>query len=129
MAQRSEAADAKRLAVLGDEIERWRRTRLRRRPMPAHLWEEAVRLARQLGVSPVKAALGLNYESLKERVGRSASASAAAPSMDFVEMSGAQLLATTGPVVEVVDGQGVRLAPGSALDVAEVVQAFRRREA
>jgi hypothetical protein len=101
--------------------------------MPAHLWEEAVCLARQLGVFPVKAALRLNYESLKERIARSDAASAAVPSAGFVEMSGAQLLAATGPVVEVSDAQGVRLtvrlAPGSALDVAEVVQAFRRREA
>ncbi len=101
--------------------------------MPAKLWEEAVCLARQLGVYRVKLGLGLNYQSLKDRVACSGAVSAAAPSTGFVEMSGAQLLEGAGSVVELSDSEGmrltIRLARGTALDVAEVVHAFRRRQA
>jgi len=123
-------ADTKRVAALREGIERWRQARPKTRPMPAPLWEEAVCLARQHGVFRIKAALGLNFESLKERVERRSPASACASS-SFIEMSGAQLL-MAGSVVEVSDGHGrqltVRLAPGSALDVAQLVAAFGRRE-
>jgi len=101
--------------------------------MPAHLWEEAVALARQLGVHPVKAALRLNYESLRQRLERQRLERAGAASADFVELTGAQLLEspTAGPVVEISDPGGhrltVRLPPGAALDVARLVEAFRGR--
>ncbi len=97
--------------------------------MPAHLWDEAVGLARRLGLSPVKAALGLNYESLKERLEESGDRREA-PSARFIEVSGAQLVPAAGPVIELANADGmrltVRLAAGSALDIAEVVRAFRR---
>jgi hypothetical protein len=49
-------AAADRLARLVERVRDWRSTRVRRSPMPAILWEEAVRLGQQLGVHPVKAA-------------------------------------------------------------------------
>jgi hypothetical protein len=99
--------------------------------MPSRLWDEASLLAREHGVHPIKCALGLKYESLKKRVGdvgRRGRARAAAT--EFVELSG-----TLGPahavVVEVSDVDGGRLAvqlgTGSGLDVAGLVEAFRRR--
>jgi hypothetical protein len=104
--------------------------------MPARLWDEASLLARELGVHRVKSALGLNYESLKKRVVEVCAerGGAAAKAGGFVELSGAQLLeATSGPVVEVVAADGgrltVRLATGSGLDVAGLVEAFCRRRA
>ena len=55
---------------------------------------------------------------------------------EFVELSGAQLLGlpvAVGPVIELSDGNGVRLtvrfAPGSTLDIAQLVEAFRGRRA
>jgi hypothetical protein len=102
--------------------------------MPEHLWEEAVSLARQLGVHRVKSALRLNYESLRQRL--ESAGSVAGPSgttAGFIELSGAQLLGSAvaaGPVVELLDASGVQLtvrfAPGSAIDVARLVEAFRR---
>lgn len=126
--QRRSGAET-RLARLQAQVERWRGTRAKQHPMPAVLWDEAVSLARHLGAHPVKAALGLNYESLRQRLESSQ------PKPGFVELSGAQLLgsAGTGPVVEISDERGmrltVRLAPGSELDLASLVEAFRGHDA
>ena len=92
-------------------------------------------LARELGVHRVKCALGLNYESLKRRVGEVAErGNAAAKAPGFVELSGALLGAASGAVVvEVADADGgrltVQLGTGSELDVAGLVEAFRRGRA
>lgn len=142
MAQRGNAADAAELARLSEEVERWRRTRAKLSPMPGPLWRMAIALARRLGVNPVKNALGLNYKALSSRVeagsevAAGARAGARAPTARFVELSGAQVLgvpAAPGPVVEVIDAHDarltVRLAAGTALDVASLVEAFRRPSA
>ena len=103
--------------------------------MPERLWGEASLLARELGVHRVKCALGLNYESLKRRVGRVGDrGSTGVEAAGFVELSGAQLLGSaSGAVVEVSDADGgrltVQLGTGSELDVAGLVEAFRRRGA
>jgi hypothetical protein len=72
--------------------------------MPARLWDEASLLARELGVYRVKCALGLNYESLKRRVGEGGAerGTATTKAAGFIELSGAQLLEpASGAVVEV----------------------------
>jgi hypothetical protein len=140
MAQRGNAADAAELARLSGDVERWRRTRAKLSPMPGPLWRAAIALARRLGVNPVKNALGLNYKALRSRVEAggevAAGARAGAPTARFVELSGAQVLGLPGaggPVVEFIDAHGtrvtVRLAAGTALDVARLVEAFRRPSA
>ena len=133
MAQQRQLAAEERLVGLSEQFERWRRVRAKRSPIPAHLWDQAVCLARQLGVHRVKAALRLNYESLRQRVARSGGTSAAAAG-GFVELSGEQVLAAragTGPVVEVAAAHGVRLTvrleAGSDLDIAGLVEIFRRQ--
>lgn len=100
--------------------------------MPPRLWDEASSLAREQGAYRIKCALGLNYRSLKKRIGAGAAGSAPAKAPEFVEMSGAQLLGTArAVVVEVSDADGgrltVQLGAGSELDVAGLVAAFRRR--
>jgi hypothetical protein len=135
MVQQGQATDAARLARLREDIERWRRTRAKLGPMPGHLWAAAATLARRLGVHPVKSALGLNYAVLRSHVagGDEVAASASSPPARFVELSGAQVLgvpAATGAVVEVSDAHGaqltVHLVAGTVLDVARLVEAFRR---
>ncbi|MEW6477784.1 MAG: hypothetical protein AB1679_36525 [Actinomycetota bacterium] len=90
-------------------------------------------MARELGVHPIKCALGLNYESLKKRAGKvGAGAGGAGKAPGFVELSGTQLLGSApGVVVEVSDADGgrltVQLGARSELDVAGLVAAFRRR--
>jgi hypothetical protein len=137
MAQRTRSAPAERVKQLRERIDHWRSTRVKLWPMPAELWDEATVLARELGVHPVQRALKLNYESLRLRVeeGTSPIGSAEA-AVEFVELSGAQLLGlpvAAGPVIELSDGNGVRLtvrlAAGSTLDMARLVEAFRGRQA
>ena len=94
-------------------------------------------LAREVGVHRVKCALGLNYESLKRRVGRVGErgiGSVTTKAPGFVELSGAQVLGpASGAVVEISDADGgrltVQLGTGSELDVAGLIEAFRRRRA
>ena len=135
MARQGQAGAAGRVERVRKQIDRWRDARKRCSPMPARLWDQASLLARDLGVHRVKCALGLNYESLKKRVGKDADrGSTAAKAAGFVELSGAQLLRpASGAVVEVCDADGgrltVQLGTGSELDVAGLVEAFRRRRA
>jgi len=134
MARRDLAA----LKRLRGRIDDWRSSRRKLHPMPSQLWMEAAALARELGVNPVRSALGLNYESLKRHLGDGGVASrgvSEASIAKFVELSGAQVLGSpsAGPVVELCDASGirvtVRLAAGSTLEVAELVEAFRGRRA
>lgn len=135
MARQGQDAASGRVGRVKKQIERWRAKKGRRgAPMPERLWSEASLLARELGVHRIKCALGLNYESLKKRVGEGvvARGSALAKTPGFVELRAAQLLGSThGVVVEVSDADGgrltVQLTTGSELDVAGLVEAFRRR--
>jgi len=133
-----DARSAQRLKQLRQSIEQWRRTRRKRGPMPAVLWEEAAALAGDLGVCPVSRALRVGYDSLQKRVQRrsepaaAATATAAGAAIGFIELSGAQLgvsSAASGAVVEVSAADGarlsIRLPSASALDVVALVRAFR----
>jgi hypothetical protein len=99
--------------------------------MPARLWDAACLLARDLGVHRIKSALGLNYESLKKRIGKVEEEEVVkAPA--FVELRDAHVLgAVRSTVVEIADAGGcrmtVQLGPGNELDVVGLVEAFRRR--
>jgi len=130
--------DVTALKRLRGRIDDWRSSREKLHPMPSQLWSEAATLARDLGVNPVRSALGLNYESLKRHLGDGggvAREASEASTAKFVELSGAQVLGlpSAGPVVEICDASGtrltVRLAAGSTIEIAEVVEAFRGRGA
>lgn len=137
MAQRTRSGTAERVQQLRERIDHWRSTRVKLWPMPAELWDEATVLARELGIHPVQRALRLNHESLRRRVeGVTPARGSAEAAGEFVELSGAQLLGLPvlgGPVIELSDGDGVRLtvrlAAGSTLDMAQLVEAFRGRRA
>ena len=136
MARQGQAAAARRVEQVRKQIDRWRDARKRCSPMPARLWDQASLLARELGVHRIKCALGLNYESLKKHVGGACGErdSATAKALGFIELSGAHVLGpASGAVVEVSDADGgrlrVQLGTGSELDVAGLVEAFRRRRA
>jgi len=112
--------------------------------MPEPLWEEAVALARRLGVYRVSQFVDVGYGSLKSRLGEgqgSKSTGVALPGT-FVELEGAQLLGEVGTspwtprsdagiVVELSSGDGahmmVRLGAGTAVDVVGLARAFWSR--
>jgi hypothetical protein len=134
MARQGEDAASRRVERARKQIVDWRSKKRRRgAPMPSRLWNEASVLARELGVHRIKCALGLNYESLKKRVGDVGTrGSARGQAPGFVELSGTPLLGPAGAVVvEVSDADGgrltVQLGAGSGFDVAGLVEAFRRR--
>jgi len=117
-------------------IERWRRQRTKRSPMPQDLWASAVSLARRHGVYPIARALGIDYGALKKRVApcRQGGEKAAKISTEFIELAPGPLLGHTGPsgmVVELSEADGsklvVRLPDGAELDVGSLAEAFWRR--
>jgi hypothetical protein len=123
---------AAKLTQLRGRIERWRRTRVTRSPMPAELWMAATELARGLGVSRVARELRIGYGALKERlraVGESGREGAAA----FVAVDGAALFAPPPASgrgeVELSDAGGlkvvIRLPAGQTVDWAALVAAVR----
>lgn len=134
MARQGRDAAPRGVERVKKQIDRWRSKKRRQgAPMPARLWDEASLLAREHGAYRIKCALGLNYRSLKKRIGGVGTrSSASTKATGFVELSGAQLLGTShAVVVEVSDADGgrltVQLGTGSELDVAGLVAAFRRR--
>ena len=133
MARQGESKAAPELQRARNSIEVWRRTRLKRSPMPEEIWAEATQLARRLGVWRVTSALGLCYESLRRRVEeKSTRIRASAPR--FVEMRVADLAGVArhdGVVMELWATDGtrmtVRLCEGVPVDMTALVAAFRRR--
>jgi hypothetical protein len=122
-----------RIDPLRQQIERWRRTRTKRSPMPEQLWRGAMGLAREYGVYAAAQALRLSYSSLRTRteaVGvlpRKADKRSRSQTT-FVELAvtpPAAGAAPSGPIVEVTGPQGqrltVRLRDGE-LDVAELIR-------
>jgi len=133
--RRGEAAD---IAEVGARIDRWRATRTKRSPMPAPLWDAAVRLAQTHGIYPIARRLPVNYDSLKRRVVAAVRASAPRGATRFVELRPTTLPPVawpppSGPVVELVGARGatvtMRLGSAERLDVLGVVRAFWARRA
>jgi hypothetical protein len=125
-----------RLNPLRRRIERWRRTRAKRSPMPQELWAAATELARDYGAYRVARELGVGYGSLKDRLGADGDRGARKAEA-FVALDGAALFTPASAVgrgeVELWDGHGtrvvIRLAAGEALDVAALLAAWRRAPA
>ena len=118
-----------RVEQVRDQLERWRRTRQKRSPIPETIWGEAAGLARECGVSAISKALRLNYPDLKRR------AQAAAPHLpamisppNFVELACGPSLAPAPCVVEMENPAGVKmkihLSQGGGVDLAALVTAF-----
>jgi hypothetical protein len=125
-----------RLKPLRRRIERWRRTRAKRSPMPPELWAAATALARDYGVYRVARELGIGYESLKDRLGAEGN-NGKQDASAFVPVDGAALFAPApvagGGEVELSDARGrkvvIRLAADQAVDVAALLAAWRRAPA
>jgi hypothetical protein len=71
-------------------LERWRKKRRGREPIPNRLWAAAAGVAREHGINPTSKALHLEYKKLKEFVqserASKRTAPASAPTPQFVEL-------------------------------------------
>ncbi len=130
--QDNEAQGLARLSQLRRRIERWRRMRVKRSPMPAELWMAATELAREFGTYRVARELGVAYGSLKDRAVAQGE-NGARRAQAFVEIDGASLFSPAPAAmrgeVELSDASGskmvIRLAANQAVDVAALLAAFR----
>jgi len=121
-----------RIEQIHDQLERWRRARQKRAPIPEAIWGEAARLARACGVSVVSKALRLNYPDLKRRAQTVTPADLPAriSPPTFVELAcGPSLVPVTAPcVVEMENRAGVKmrisLPQAGSVDLAALVTAF-----
>ena len=103
------------------------------------LWKEACAAAKRLGACRVARALGVKYDTLRQRVlaggaGARGEAMVQPSGTQFIELTGfsAASRAVTGDeaVVEVLAADGARLTSrlkGAGLDIPALVNAFRGR--
>ena len=56
------------LKQVQQQFEQWRKTRKSRKPIPEHLWQAAVEVAKQYSINHVARLLRLNHTALKEKV-------------------------------------------------------------
>lgn len=92
-------------------LERWRRNRKHRSPIPVDLWASAADLARTYGLAKTARALRLNYYSLRERIeacDRQASRKMSARPA-FVELFPQPTVAVSECTMEFEDPSGVRM--------------------
>jgi hypothetical protein len=123
-----------RIEPLRRQIERWRRTRTKRSPMPASLWHRAVALAREHGVYAAAQELRLSYDSLRTRTEAAERVPARGKEgglarATFVELGAGAIAPAPVPAalsVEITGSNGQRLTVrlhGGELDVAELIRA------
>ncbi len=132
--QRGRSALPASVKAVSDRIEKWRRTRKKRSPMPAQLWRSAAVLARCHGVYRISQALRVRFETLRSWTAKAAPLATkkqAAPA-GFVEMALPVAAAeVAGPVVELLDGDGakltIRLPAHSSVDVSGLASAWWSR--
>ena len=119
----------KDLAQARSQFQAWRGQRTGRR-IPQHLWDLAVQLVNQHGVSRTAVALGLDYYSLKKRV-ESAAREPASSSPAFVELPAPVVLGRQCQF-ELDNGAGatlrVHLVGYDAADVATLARSFWNAE-
>ena len=113
-------------------LEAWRKTRKHRDRIPDPLWSAMTRLAKTYGVSPVSAALRVEYYTLKDRVARSRRNSSSSLSQPaFIELKALPPSHAAACLVELEERSGskmtLRLDPGSGVDALALIQAFWRR--
>lgn len=122
-----------RIETIRRRIEKWRRTRTKRSPMPERLWIAAEGLARKHGVSPTANALNLDYGSLRKRVEAGEEGPAPAGFVELERAAPCTLRREDEILIEIVERDGDRLAfhlpERFALDVAALAESFWNRHA
>jgi len=113
-------------------IDLWRRTRGKPGRMPENLWRDASKLALKYGVNPVREALGLDYKSLKGRLGganKRERSRSATRRPTFVELRPVPERAS-GNVLEIEKPGGTKVTVRlcSSVDVLAILESFWRNE-
>lgn len=112
-------------------LDAWRKSRPKRGPIPAPLWNEAAALARAHGIHPIAKALRLDYYSLKRQMVAGVSARAAKPVAHpaFVEVT---LVGSSPPPAECAvelkrsDGARMRVRLSRQADLVALSDSFWR---
>jgi hypothetical protein len=122
------------LAELREEIDRWRRTRVKAGRMPEALWQAAARLAEKHGVNRVASPLGLDYYGLKRRLEvERERVRAVVTSPTFVDLRAGAVRSAppSAPLASVLelekpDGEKLTLRFWSPLDAMAIMESFCR---
>ena len=119
------------IQTVRDRLERWRGSRKKRTPIPEEIWQAAVRLAAEYGVSKTAVALRLNYRDLSNRL--EATTAVERPAPEFVEMAWPAGVAPSPSRVELEHRSGARLKivlgeRRDALDIVALCEAFWRQK-
>ena len=124
-----------RLEGIRRRFERWRRTRKGHARIPDSLWDAAALMADRYGISRTANALGVNYQALKKRLGRTAAAAcgqAAEGEARFVELTPFPPSGTCECILELEDAGGakmrVRLQGVGMPDLAALGRSFWDRQ-
>ena len=109
----------------------WLRSRKKRERIPEEIWNEAVLLAKKIGISPARAIFGLRYESLKNRVLGNQLVRNSQASNGFIEISPlCGSINSPKLEIEISDSSGMRMCIRSPLDsglnLTPLVEAFKR---
>jgi hypothetical protein len=90
-------------------LERWRKTRTHRSPIPEAIWASASELASEYGLAKTARELRLDYYSLKERVQASTITGEAQAQTSFVELLPQVSAAPCECTIELEDGSGAKM--------------------
>ena len=111
------------------QFKAWRQTRVKRTPIPQHLWTAAAGLTTRYSICNVSKALGLNYTALKEQVIKSTTQPASTEtvySSTFIELpSPAPALESTMEMIK-PDGavMKIQIKGATRWDLLELGKAF-----
>jgi hypothetical protein len=127
---------AARLEAVRRRFEDWRRTRKIPSPIPAALWTAAVKVAALCGISRTAGTLRVNYNALRKRLEREATAAPPGPAPAdrapstpaFVELTPPARVGACHCRLELEDGSGakmrVELQDAQTPDLAALSRSF-----
>ncbi len=118
------------LKDIQNQFEIWRRTREKRAPIPAPLWEAAVNLSKDYTILQISKALRLNYTDLKHRVLAQSDEEIVKVkhNLPFIELDFEQTKSPSHCVIEMEKSNGAKLkmyfTGERSLDLLELGKSF-----
>ena len=107
-------------------LERWRKVRRGREPIPKRLWSAAAAVAREHGINPTAKALGLEYKKLKGYVESGRRKKRTAPPMpQFVELMASAPVGISECVIELEGRHGKMRIHWKGMTASELAQLSR----